>query len=121
VLDYLPDRWILRAWYAPGDRGARESVYGNEEAVQLANVASEPALKEKPISAKGLSQQDLSVIQLWFLSTTSISPETGQPGLQAAKLDRPSEPDGNQRLRLESTASVTQLPTAPAAMHSWAH
>lgn len=80
----------LRAWFIPGESIAAEAVYGKQEALDLARRTGHPVPAIDPesqlrIAADArLSQQDLTILELWALDYGPLSAENRE--LTAAKL-----------------------------------
>jgi len=85
---------ILRGFEFPGGGSVVEFVYPKAEAVSIATVndskvpAIDPASEGK-VADKGLSKDDLEVVTLWLLSSTTVGPNDAKPGIQAERYQAP--------------------------------
>ncbi len=89
----------IRGFEFPGGGPVVEFVYPKAEAVSIATVndskvpAIDPASEGK-VADKGLSKDDLEVVTLWLLSSTTVGPSDGtagdaKPGIQAERYQAP--------------------------------
>lgn len=85
---------ILRGFEFPGGGSVVEFVYPKAEAVSIATVndskvpAIDPASEGK-VADKNLSKDDLEVVTLWLLSSTTVGPSDAKPGIQAERYQAP--------------------------------
>ncbi len=85
---------ILRGFEFPGGGSVVEFVYPKAEAVSIATVndskvpAIDPASEGK-VADKSLSKDDLEVVTLWLLSSTTVGPNDSKPGIAAEKYVAP--------------------------------
>ena len=85
---------ILRGFEFPGGGSVVEFVYPKAEAVSIATVndskvpAIDPASEGK-VADKGLSKDDLEVVTLWLLSSTTVGPNDSKPAIAAEKYVAP--------------------------------
>ncbi len=85
---------ILRGFEFPGGGSVVEFVYPKADAVSIAKVndskvpAIDPASEGK-VADKDLSKDDLEVVTLWLLSSTTVGPKDG-PAIQAEKYQAPA-------------------------------
>jgi len=111
---------ILRGFEFPGGGSVVEFVYPKADAVSIAKVndskvpAIDPASEGK-VADKGLSKDDLEVVTLWLLSSTTVGPKDG-PGIQAEKYQAPAQAP-TQVAAVEpapATASTAGVASGPA-------
>ncbi len=87
----------IRGFEFPGNGPVVEFVYPKAEAVSIATVndskvpAIDPASEGK-VADKSLSKNDLEVVTLWLLSSTTVGPSdaaAAKPGIQAERYQAP--------------------------------
>lgn len=85
---------IFRGFEFPGGGPVVEFVYPKAEAVSIASVndskvpAIDPASEGK-VGDKSLSKDDLEVVTLWLLSSTTVGPDDAKPAIQAERYQAP--------------------------------
>lgn len=85
---------IFRGFEFPGGGPVVEFVYPKAEAVSIATIndskvpAIDPASEGK-VADKSLSKDDLEVVTLWLLSSTTVGPNDAKPGIQAERYQAP--------------------------------
>ncbi len=86
---------VLRGFEFPGGGSVVEFVYPKADAVSIATVndAKVPAIdpaSEGKVADKDLSKDDLEVVTLWLLSSTTVGPnDAAKPGIQAERYQAP--------------------------------
>ena len=86
---------ILRGFEFPGGGSVVEFVYPKADAVSIAKVndAKVPAIdpaSEGKVADKSLSKDDMEVVTLWLLSSTTVGPNDTKPSIQAEKYQAPA-------------------------------
>ena len=105
---------ILRGFEFPGGGSVVEFVYPKAEAVSIATVndskvpAIDPASEGK-VADKSLSKDDMEVVTLWLLSSTTVGPNE-KPGIQAEKYQAPP----SNQVASAGPAPAVGDPSAPA-------
>jgi hypothetical protein len=80
----------LRGWVPPGSSSMIEFVYPKADAVSIATVnqakvpAIDPASEGRSVDPT-LSREDMSVVTLWLLSSTRVSPSDAKPSIKAER------------------------------------
>lgn len=85
---------VLRGFEFPGGGSVVEFVYPKDDAVSIAklNEAKVPAIdpaSEGKVADKSLSKDDLEVVTLWLLSSTTVGPNDSKPAIQAERYQAP--------------------------------
>lgn len=110
---------ILRGFEFPGGGSVVEFVYPKDEAVSIAKVndskvpAIDPASEGK-VADKGLSKDDLEVVTLWLLSSTTVGPSDAGPAIKAERYQAPpsSEVASAQQPGSDASAGASAPPRA---------
>ncbi len=108
---------IFRGFEFPGGGPVVEFVYPKAEAVSIAKVndskvpAIDPASEGK-VADKSLSKDDLEVVTLWLLSSTTVGPKDA-PGIQAEKYQAPANTQVAAAAEPQSSAPVASSAPQP--------
>ena len=102
----------LRGFEFPGGGSVVEFVYPKNDAVSIAKVndAKVPAIdpaSEGKVADKSLSKDDLEVVTLWLLSSTTVGPNDSKPAIQAEKYKAPATTE------VASTEPAAPTPPTP--------
>ena len=104
----------LRGFSFGSSSPALEFVYPKSDAVAIAKLndskvpAIDPASEGRPAEVSGLSKEDMEIVTLWLLSSSTVGPSDTAPTIRAEKMqqvasNKPSKPVID---RLPHTASV---------------
>ena len=84
----------LRGYAFGSSSPALEFVYPKADAVALAKLnaskvpAIDPASEGRPAEVSGLSKEDMEIVTLWLLSSSTVSPTDAAPTIKAEKLQQ---------------------------------
>ncbi len=107
---------ILRGFEFPGGGSVVEFVYPKNDAVSIAKVndAKVPAIdpaSEGKVADKSLSKDDLEVVTLWLLSSTTVGPNDAKPAIQAEKYKAPVTSAGETEVATAQPVTAQPAPT----------
>ena len=114
-----PDGSTALRGYAFGSSSpALEFVYPKADAVAIAKLnaskvpAIDPASEGRPAEVSGLSKEDMEIVTLWLLSSSTVGPTDTAPSIKAEKLQQVASVTKPQKpviSRLPHTASLLPM------------
>ena len=105
----------LRGYAFGSSAPAVEFVYPKADAVAIAKLnaskvpAIDPASEGRPAEVSGLSKEDMEIVTLWLLSSSTVGPTDTAPSIKAEKLQQVasvSKPQKPVISKLPHTASL---------------
>ncbi len=120
----------LKGFFFPNTNTVVEFVYPKADAVAIAksNQSKVPAIdpaSEGKVADKNLSRDDMEVVTLWLLSSTTVGPSDSVPAIKAEKYQQvasnepPPQPadqlQGSRPVAPVSSTSNASVPSAPSA------
>ena len=84
----------LRGFTFGSSSPALEFVYPKADAVALAKLnaskvpAIDPASEGRPAEVSGLSKEDMEIVTLWLLSSSTVGPADAAPSIKAEKMQQ---------------------------------